>query len=340
MKIANVLLWTPPYTDSKAGGVGYAAKYLTEDLQSQGYEVDSIYFNSKPLLKNVQTCFKCFKFDEFLRLNEYDFIIFNTAGSWRDRKDPWWMEYLPSITKKFAVGIHDEHELRVLPYREMFFQHPKCSLLLPITQGILEASVNNVSKPYIVYPMYSASIKLSPNVFRKKVKRVITMCRMIPRKRILELVKEAENVHSYGFDLDIHGADAAWAYRLQLMEFKSDHWTYHGPFDDESKSDIFSDASYQWNAVSLKLKNFHRRLEISSIEGLSHGCCQILNKETVPEWVTSDMAVLVDPSDLRDLGEQLSDNYSRAQTMCYNLASKVNSLSSRLNELTNHIESI
>ena len=62
-------------------------------------------------------------FDE---LNDYDFIIFSSAGSNTDikakkqNKSPWWVSELQKINTPFAVQCHNEIDEAIMPFREFF----------------------------------------------------------------------------------------------------------------------------------------------------------------------------------------------------------------------------
>lgn len=333
MKVAIALLWNPPYTNCMSGGMTYAPFYLSKDLKKKGFEVDNIYFfDTQP--NNIHSDFIRYPYEDFLILNNYDYIIFTTAGSWNDRKLPWWREYLSKINKPFAVVISDEVEIKTLIYREDFFSHPRCKLLLPLTPEVMVVTApNHLDKPYMVYPLFSANVASPEKYFEKKTRSIITLCRLTNRKRILELVMQSELLHRCNFTLDIYGADVTWTYKLKLKEQLNQFWNYHGTFEDHKRSSICIPATYQWNASKLKRSTFYPRIEISSFEGLSYGVCQILCKSTVPSWVDDSMAILVDPFDLNRLAEMLLDNFRDANQKCLNLINKLNESGVRLDKL-------
>jgi hypothetical protein len=131
----------------------------------------------------------------------------------------------------------------------------------------------------------------------------------------LELVQQAEKLHNAGFATDIYGADATWRYVSSLKELGNQYWNFHGSFNRDQLSSILAPARFHYNCCFLKREAVTRRIETSTVEAASFGCCSILSRETVPAWVGDDMAILVDTNDLSDLADRLGAARSKAHEM-------------------------
>lgn len=313
IKLALVLLWNDPYVDERAGGPVYAMEAIGSNLEKYNVDISYRFFSDRGTSYNWHPWFKPLPLSKAGELNAYDFVIFSTAGSGNDKKiGPWWRPMLRRLQVPFAVQLHDEAEERLLPYREEFFKHDGCVLLMPITEQTTEflvpdfGSVGSIDSDILVYPGFKLGKQKFPGPRKKSV---VTTCRLTSRKRIIELVSQNESLYRHGFSLDIHGADVNWYYIKSLKELANNYWTYHGTFNRDRLPEILSRATFHYNAVLLKRGTFFPRVELSTYEAVSYGCCPILCKDTTPDWVDDSMAVLVNPCEMKDLGKTLSKIY-------------------------------
>ena len=132
LKIALFNIYSEPYGDRRTGGLITAAIYLSQ------YGYTPVAFG-KPKKSHMSGWTYIKSFDE---LNDYDFIIFSSAGSNTDvktkkqNKTPWWMSELPKVNKPFAVQCHNEIDEAIMPFREIFFSNKLFRLFLPICANI------------------------------------------------------------------------------------------------------------------------------------------------------------------------------------------------------------
>ncbi len=301
-----------------ASGLVYGFENLGNDLQKIGFSVDHLFFSNKKKNGEWHPLFREVPLGHAEILNEYDFLIFGSAGSLSDKKDgAWWKPLLDSLEVPFAVQINNEVDQQDLRYRDLFYDHPHFSLGLPITEGLAYTSTpNRDNLPFLVYECLPRTDLPDPEMFYgQKRDQIVTTCRITTRKRILELVQQAEKLHNAGFAIDIHGADATWRYVSSLKELSSDYWNFRGSFHRDQLSSILGPAKFHYNACFLKRQAVTPRIETSTVEAASFGCCSILSRATVPNWVTDDMAVLVDTNDLSDLADRLSAARNKAHEM-------------------------
>ena len=145
IRIAMVFMWNLPYTNQMTGGILWGSENVGNDLSKLGFEIEFLYFADRPQTNSaLHPRFRWKSSSDVEALNAFDFVIFNTAGSSRDKKTGlWWKPILDSLKVPFAVQIHDEAEEK-LPNRHEFFEHPQCKLLLPITEEILTTVVGDI----------------------------------------------------------------------------------------------------------------------------------------------------------------------------------------------------
>ena len=313
VNVGLVLLWNEPFVDERAGGPVYALEAIGHNLTLEGVNVQYSFISNKGRSSNWHPLFKPIPIKNRRSLNELDFIIFSTAGSGSDRKlGPWWRPILRDLKIPFAVQLHDEAELRLLPYREEFFNHARCAFLMPITNETSEILAGSKYSGELVYPGYIIGDQVNSH---RKSRSVVTTCRMTSRKRIIELVNQASGLVKNGFSLDIHGADVTWTYKRELKALENGNWKYHGTFDRETMPRILKKAMYHYNVVYLKRGKFVPRVELATYEAAMYGCCPILCAHTTPSYIRDSMAILVDPNDLSDLPDILKERKSEYSSM-------------------------
>lgn len=318
LRVALVHLWAQPYVDNRASGLVYGFENLGRDLRNIGFTENYLFFSNKKRDGDWHPRFIQVSLSDAEILNKFDFVIFGSAGSGADRKEgSWWKPILDVLKVPFAVQVNNEVDQQVLIYKDLFYDHPYFSLGLPITEGLAyEATPNGKNLRSLVYECLPRTGLSDPGeYYGQKVDRIVTSCRMTTRKRVLELVKQAEKLNQAGFEIDVWGADATWFYVSKLKELQSPSWNYHGSFLRDQLSSILGPAKYHYNCCYLSRGTLTPRIETSTIEAVSYGCCPILSRATVPEWVTDEMAVLVDTSDLSDLAERLTKFKGQAHQM-------------------------
>lgn len=300
--VGLVLLWNEPFVDERAGGPVYALEAIGHNLSLEGVKVDYLFFSDKKSSIAWHPSFSPVPLKNRGLLNKLDFVIFSTAGSGADRKKgPWWRPVLRDLRIPFAVQLHDEAEQRLLPYREEFFNHARCSFLMPITDQTSKILAETNNKGEVVYPGYT----IGDQKFYKRRPSVVTTCRMTSRKRILELIEQAKRLNEAGFSLNVYGADVTWTYKLELKALENKYWTYHGTFDRCDLPGILKSAMFHYNVVYLKRGVFVPRVELSTYEAAMYGCCPILCKQTTPSYIRDSMAILIDPTDMDHLADTL-----------------------------------
>jgi len=318
LSVALVHLWAQPYVDNRASGLVYGFENLGNDLQKVGFNVDHLFFSNKKKDGEWHPLFSQVQIDQAEILNRYDFLIFGSAGSGSDKKQgAWWKSILDAVKVPFAVQINNEVDQQVLTYKSYFYDNPNFSLLLPITEGLAHTATPKMDESRVlVYECLPRTGLTDPEMFYgQKTDQIVTTCRITTRKRVLELVQQAQSLHNAGFATDIHGADATWRYVGSLRELSSEYWNFHGSFRRDQLSEILAPAKFHYNACYLKREVLTPRIETSTVEAASFGCCSILSRSTAPEWVTDDMAILVDTNDLSDLARRLSSARHKAHEM-------------------------
>lgn len=225
IRIAMVFMWNLPYTNQMTGGILWGSENVGNDLSKLGFEIEFLYFADRPQTNSaLHPRFRWKSSSDVEALNAFDFVIFNTAGSSRDKKTGlWWKPILDSLKVPFAVQIHDEAEEK-LPNRHEFFEHPQCKLLLPITEEILTTVVGDIrGRDVSIYPNFPTMEVMEPSQdYDQKKDGIVTSCRMTSRKRIVELVQQSADLGKVGFTINIHGADVTWQYVRQVQEHKTD----------------------------------------------------------------------------------------------------------------------
>ena len=267
INVALVHLWAQPYVDNRASGLVYGFENLGKDLQEINFSVDYLFFSDRKKNGEWHPLFREIHLEGAEILNQYDFIVFGSAGSMSDKKlGPWWQPVLDSLEIPFAVQINNEVDKQDLIYRDLFYDHPHFSLGLPITEGLAYTSTpNRDNLPALVYECLPRTNLPDPGIFyAEKRDQVVTTCRITTRKRILELVQQAEKLHYAGFTTDIYGADATWRYVSSLKELGNQYWNFHGSFNREQLSSILAPARFHYNCCFLKREAVTRRIETST----------------------------------------------------------------------------
>ena len=88
------------------------------------------------------------------------------------------------------------------------------------------------------------------------------------------------------------------------------YWYDYGAYYPDEIETILADKMYHWNMSGYKInKTYVPRLEIVTLEALNEGCLPIICKETTPDWIPEDSAIVFSKKDYKDrLGElNLSD---------------------------------
>ncbi len=318
LRVALVHIWAPPFVDNRASGLVYGFENLGRDLANVGFRVNYVCFSNKKANGDWHPLFTHVAGLDADILNKFDFIIFGSAGSMTDKKDgPWWKTILEGLKVPFVIQVNNEVDQQLLIYKDFFYDHPYFAFGMPITEGLCYKSTpNRDNLRNLVYECLPRTDLAHPEIFYgQKVDQVVTSCRMTSRKRILELVRQAETLYMAGFETHIHGADATWFYVKELKELQSQYWTYHGSFRRNQLPEILGPARFHYNCCYLKKGVVTPRIETSTVEGASYGCCPILSRSTVPEWVTDDMAILVDTNDMTHLAERLNATRNQAHKM-------------------------
>ena len=208
-------------------------------------------------------------------LAKYDYIVFSAAGNRYDRKSssPWWKQGVDNLKRPFAVKICGDDHVRLFPYREVFFNHPNCTAILPITPGMKEFSAPESKKPvFLFHPWNYAELHKSelPHQSGKKRALLVTTSMLAKRKRMTELILCASKLSSV-VEIEVHGVSFAWSELGNMRKAAHGGWKYCGKFTPAQLPNILSPAMFHYN-----------------------GCCPILNRTFAPDWVTDDMAILVE----------------------------------------------
>lgn len=310
MKVALIHLWSPPYNDNRAAGLIYGLENIKNDLEVLGHQVE--YFTPYVQGKKDQwhEGYHHFSLNKLDYINSFDFGIFSSLGAMKDKKDklPWWGELIKCLEIPFGAQINNEVDESILVFREYFYRNKNFKLLLPITSGLKDPLADKYGIPTLVYlnfPKVHGYVDYQ-DYYQQKQDKIVTTCRMTSRKRVLELVQQSESLYNKGFHVSIHGSDIMYFYVTQVKSLiNEDIWHYGGWFSRNQLSEILTTAKFHYNCCYLKRQQVSPRIEIATVEAVHYGCCPILSKQTVPDWVTNDMAVLVDTNDLSDLAERL-----------------------------------
>ena len=185
INVGLVHLWAQPYVDNRASGLVYGFENLGKDMQNIKFCVDYLCFSNKKKNGEWHPLFREVPPAHAEILNEYDFIIFGSAGSLVDKKlGPWWKPILDSLETPFAVQINNEVDKQDLRYRDLFYDHPHFSLGLPITEGLAYASTpNRDNLPFLVYECLPRTDLPDPEMFYgQKRDQIVTTCRITTRK--------------------------------------------------------------------------------------------------------------------------------------------------------------
>jgi hypothetical protein len=319
VRIAVVQLWSPPYTDGRTGGMMNAGKNLAENLWQTGNTVDLMWIGDKDE-RHADPNFERVPLRRAPAvLAQQDAVIFTTAGSFRDKTEgPWWRPLLTESGPPFAVWIHDEVEIEKLPYRREFFDHPRCRLVMAITNQIAHAMGAFPPPPVLWYPGYPLTLRPNPLV-EEREHLAVTTCRFTSRKRQQELVRDAgRGFMSNCIRLELHGADATWFYVRKVREEMerlpagwSRYVTLRGHFSARERNAILRRAKWHLNLPAAKRGTFYPRIELSTLEAVENGCCPVVSVQSMPspfEGVNSG-AVRVDPLDPKQL-ERLAERLS------------------------------
>ena len=269
MKIALANIYSEPYGDRRTSGLITSAIYLSK------YGFAPVAFG-KPQNSHLAGWTYIQSFDE---LNDYDFIIFSSAGSGTDvKKGPWWREELNKIKTPFAVQAHSELDEGTMAYKEEFFSHPMCRLFLPIASNIWKVMPDI---PTHVYLAHQSSITIKK--YRKE-NILASTSRLTSTKRIKEFVSKAKDLKSIGYKTKVWGSEASYFYTKDLKEINAGHWSYEGMFGQKDLDDILKNVKYHWNCRSFRKKHkFSPRLEIATIEALERSCIPIVEKDSTPK---------------------------------------------------------
>jgi hypothetical protein len=310
-----------------------------EVLRRHGVQTDLIYFARVPRPKDpaIHPAWRYLGLSEAKVLNEYDAVVFNSAGSWDDRKaGSWWTPVLAALKVPFAVWTCNEVETEVCPYRSKFVAHEMYALAIEVSEGLAGANglwkggVNVLRHSGLPSPQAPGRGVWSwrPGaadavVAGPKEPKIVTTCRLTSRKRVLELASLGPKLRARGIGLDVWGAESTFFYKRGLLELRERQmregihaggdrlsdpgWEWKGGFTHNELSEILAPAMFHWGGAWLVRGVMRRRLELATVEAVAHGCIPILERSTAPEWVDGTIAVLFHRGGVRALPDALAN---------------------------------
>lgn len=318
--IAIVNTWGEPFIDWRVGGILHALNHLENDLKILGHTVHKYFFtNKKKRNKNWDPTYKPVHGKDHVGiLNNYDLVIFSTAGNVDDKNippnsenaKPLWYMHLSKLEVPFFVQNHGEADFKNLTWSKWFLSHKNCKLLMPVANGLFEGvdGYNPSDKDELTYPCYSLRNTPNPKDYYKNKRNLITTaCRMTSRKRVKELVEIEEQVHNAGFEIELHGAHSSYFYIKALKEITKGHSKIFAEFSAADRPNIYGPAKFLWQPFCFKKKHkiTKKRLELPPVEAAFYGCVPILQNSTVPEFLNSSNAFLIDVFNLNNFVKSL-----------------------------------
>lgn len=327
LKIALFNIYSEPYGDRRTGGLITAAIYLSQ------YGYTPVAFG-KPKKSHMSGWTYIKSFDE---LNDYDFIIFSSAGSNTDvktkkqNKTPWWMSELPKVKKPFAVQCHNEIDEAIMPFREIFFSNKLFRLFLPICANIFKKMPDVDTHVHLAHQNIIKMKKFN------KQNLVISTCRATSTKRVIEFVSKAKKFKEIGYNVEVWGPESSYFYMKALKETNPGYWEHKGMFPDFAALDsVMGRAKYHWNCRSFRKKHkVSPRFEIATIEALERGCIPIVEKDSTPiEYfdyvITHDTKINND-----ELIDKVKNNFGSAEKCIEIFNNKHRDKELRLKEIIN-----
>jgi hypothetical protein len=293
MNIAMMNIYSEPYGDRRTGGLITAPMHLANGTVPVAF--GKLKKSHVPGWKYVTS---------FDQLNDYDFIIFSSAGSNNDKKDPWWFDELPKIKIPFAVQCYSELDEKMMLYKDRFFEHPMFRLFLPIAENMWHVMPDI---PTHIYPCLQSEIKVRE--FDKE-SIVASTCRLTSTKRIGEFVSMAARFSDIGFRTQVWGAESSYFYTKAIKEINPGHWEYKGLFTPDDLDDVMGPVAYHWNCRSFRVRcKFSPRFEIATVEALERGCIPIVeHASTLKEY--HDHLITVDTrGDMSEMIEKVEAGF-------------------------------
>lgn len=304
MKIA-IATFHNNMAENVVGGITTGPFYMKQMLQKMD---PSLSVEIVCLVKKTKTsCNGAVYIDDMSKLNDYDFIIFKTPGHQLEKFDENVAEtrydyLLKNLKTPFSFIVNEERDREVFPYYMQFCNHPMMRFVMFNSIGMHEdfPEMYEHCGEYVEfnYAIFNTPISEILNKAKMKEDKVVTStARWVPRKRILELTDLAPKLQSFGFNVKIYGASQSYFTTIKIVENNKESWENRGYYRPDELSDVLKDAQYHYNFVFLKRKNKNRimrnRLEIATFEALMEGCLPIICKDTSPDWVSPDSAVVV-----------------------------------------------
>lgn len=268
------------------------------------------------LVKQVKTSCEGVRYiQDMNELNEYDFIIFKTPGHQlekfnEDLAETRYDYILKGLKKPFSFIVNEERDREIFPYYLQFAKHPMMRFVMFNSIGMHEdfPDMYEYCEDYVEfnYAMFDSSLEEILEKAKNKTEKVVTStARWVPRKRVLELTELAPRFVDNGFKVKVYGADQSYFTTQKIIVSNPDKWERCGYYRPAELPEVLKDAQYHYNFVFLKRKTKNRvmrdRIEIATFEALNEGCLPILCKDTTPNWVTDDSAIVIPSSELEEL---------------------------------------
>lgn len=307
MKIAVIILWSEPWGGSgKTGGLISAGMNLARELGA-----DLLYIPPSARRKPRPAHHSAYRFAtvEEVLTERYDFVVFTSAGHYKDHKQELSaVEHVLSRLKEFppfAIEIHDEVEIKQLIHSHRFWRCPSFRFALPITAEIGERFARAESVPMLVYPAYAKHIE--PHA-TPGAKSIGMSSRMASRKNTIPFLRRAApGLIADGWRVEIHGAEPNFFYARETKRIASVVGAeYHGPYAEPEP--VLRGLRWHVNIPYLKNGSFIPRIELASVEAAAAGCGLITLAETTPREIPT---LRVAFADLEKLSDILKDERAR-----------------------------
>lgn len=253
------------------------------------------------------------------RLNQYEFIIFNTPGFTYEDFDESRVGHaydyvLNGLNTPFAFIVNEERDRYLYPYYMEFVEHPMLKFVLFNSIGMHEDFPEMYEKcgKWIEYnymiPLDDIDTILK-RFDQKDYSKIISTARWTDRKRVAELAQMTPRLKELGFDVTIAGAAQNYFASRKVL-VNTECWTNRGYYTPDQLPEMLSDKAFHYNFVCTKRPRKNQimrpRLELATYEAFNQGCLPIVCTQTSPDWVKNYCCVALDKDQLSDLPEILS----------------------------------